>query len=201
VLLIEQGLWPDPTRKEQQARKSMGIARAMVESGDHDAAVEQVRTALSLTARWRLLEDGRFPLARAELPAQLEELRHTRLAIDLDATIHDPPSLHQLGLSVKAAYDLLRPAAYKSEARRSLPSRLIRPADPPLAALRNDVFASNLDHNSKARPKFLASHMTPTYGIARIAGANRGQRRSRNDSRTRTEPGSASMNCTPSALV
>lgn len=79
----------------------------MVESGDHDAGVEQVRTALSLIARWRLLEDGQFPLARAELPAQLDALGHTRLAIDLDATIHDAPPLRQLGLSVEAAYDLL----------------------------------------------------------------------------------------------
>jgi hypothetical protein len=108
-LVAEQRLWPDPARKKQQARKSLAIARAMVESGDHDAAVEQVRTALSLIARWRLLEKGQFPLARAELPAQLEALDHTRLAIDLDATIHDAPPLHQLGLSVKAAYDLLDP--------------------------------------------------------------------------------------------
>jgi hypothetical protein len=120
-LVADQRLWPDPVRKEQQARKSMGIARAMVESGDHDAAVEQVRTALSLIARWRLLEDGRFPLARAELPAQLEELGHTRLAIDLDATIHDAPSLHQLGLSVKAAYDLLDPPP--TRVRHDAPSR------------------------------------------------------------------------------
>jgi hypothetical protein len=41
------------------------------------------------------------------LPAQLDALGHTRLAIDLDATIHDAPPLRQLGLSVEAAYDLL----------------------------------------------------------------------------------------------
>jgi hypothetical protein len=64
-LIDEQHLWPDPARKEQQARKSLGIARAMVASGDHDAAVEQVRTALTLTARWRLLADQLFPLSRA----------------------------------------------------------------------------------------------------------------------------------------
>jgi hypothetical protein len=114
-LVAEQRLWPDPARKKQQARKSLGIARAMVESGDHDAAVEQVRTALSLIARWRLLEDGQFPLTRAELPAQLEELGHTGLAIDLDATIHDAPPLDRLGLSVQAAYDLLDPPPTRAE--------------------------------------------------------------------------------------
>jgi hypothetical protein len=128
-LVAEQRLWPDPARKPQQARKSLAIARAMVESGDHDAAVEQVRTALSLIARWRLLEDGQFPLARAELPAQLEELDHTRLAIDLDATIHDAPPLHQLGLFVNAAYDLLDPPPTRVELD-TIPSCLIRPADP-----------------------------------------------------------------------
>jgi hypothetical protein len=120
-LVAEQRLWPDPARKEQQARKSLGIARAMVASGDHDAAVEQVRTALSLTARWRLLADGRFPLARAELPAQLNDLGYTSLAIDLDATIHDAPPLHQLGPSVEAAYNLLDPPPTRVE--RDAPSR------------------------------------------------------------------------------
>jgi hypothetical protein len=106
-LIAEQQLWPDPVRKEQQARKSVDIARAMVASGDHDAAVEQVRTALTLTARWRLLADQRFPLARAELPAQLEELGYMTLATDLAATIRGAPALPQLARSVKAAYRLL----------------------------------------------------------------------------------------------
>ena len=53
----------------------------MVESGDSDAAVEQVRTALTLTARWRLLEDETFPLSRAELPAQLKKHGYMTLAI------------------------------------------------------------------------------------------------------------------------
>jgi hypothetical protein len=119
--MAEQRLWPDPARKERQVRKSLGIARAMVASGDHDAAVEQVRTALSLAARWRLLADGQFPLARAELPAQLEARGYARLAIDLDATIHEAPPLHQLGLYVEAAYDLLDPPPASVE--RDAPDR------------------------------------------------------------------------------
>lgn len=114
-LIGEQGLWPDPVRKQQQARKSIGIARAMVASGDHDAAVEQVRTALTLTARWRLLVDQRFPLARAELPAQLEELGYMTLAARLAAAIHGAPSLRQLALSVEAAYGLLDTAPAKAQ--------------------------------------------------------------------------------------
>ncbi len=106
-LIDEQRLWPDPARKKQQARKSLGIARAIVASGDHDAAVEQVRTALTLTARWRLLEDRRFPLSRAELPTQLEELGYMTLATGLATTIHGAPGLDELALDVETAYDLL----------------------------------------------------------------------------------------------
>jgi hypothetical protein len=62
------GLWPDVSRKADQAIKSLKIARAMVQSGDQDAAVEQVRTALTLAARWHLLAAHRFPLSRGELP-------------------------------------------------------------------------------------------------------------------------------------
>ncbi len=64
-LIDEQRLWPDPARKKKQASKSLSIARAIVASGDHDAALEQVRTALTLTARWRLLADRRFPLSKS----------------------------------------------------------------------------------------------------------------------------------------
>lgn len=79
----------------------------MVASGDADAAVEQVRTALTLTARWRLLEDRAFPLSRAELPAQLEKLGYTTLAKGLAETIRSAPALDVLGLYVDAADELL----------------------------------------------------------------------------------------------
>jgi hypothetical protein len=106
-LIDEQSLWPDPARKKQQARKSLDIARAIVASGDHDAAVEQVRTALTLATRWRLLADRRFPLSRAELPIQLEGLGYVTLAAGLATTIHGAPGLDELALDIQAAYDLL----------------------------------------------------------------------------------------------
>jgi hypothetical protein len=106
-LIDEQRLWPDPARKKEQARKSLSVARAIVASGDHDAAVEQVRTALTLTARWRLLAGRRFPLSRAELPIQLEELGYRPLAAALAATIHGAPGLDELALGVEKAHDLL----------------------------------------------------------------------------------------------
>lgn len=96
-LIAERELWPDPLRKWQQAQKSLGIGRAMVASGDHEAAVEQVRTALTLAARWRLLADRRFPLSRPEIPAQLEDLGYRTLAADLRATIIEAPHLTRRG--------------------------------------------------------------------------------------------------------
>jgi hypothetical protein len=105
-LIDEQRLWPDPARKKEQARKSLSVARAIVASGDHDAAVEQARTALTLTARWRLLTARRFPLSRAELPIQLEELGYMTLATALARTIHGAPDLDELALEVEKIYDL-----------------------------------------------------------------------------------------------
>jgi hypothetical protein len=72
----------------------------MVQSGDLDAAVEQVRTALTLVARWQLLVDGVFPLSRGELPVQLKERGRSDLAAGLDATIVGLPTLEDLGRSL-----------------------------------------------------------------------------------------------------
>ena len=114
-LIDEQRLWPDPARKKKQARKSLDIAHAIVASGDHDAPLEQLRTAPTLTAHWRLLEDRRFPLSRAELPTQLEGLGYMTLATDLATTIHDAPGLDQLALDVDSAYELLNAAPIRME--------------------------------------------------------------------------------------
>ncbi len=97
VRLIEQrGLWPDVSRKANQSIKSLKIAMAMVQSGDQDAAVEQVRTALTLAARWQLLAAHHFPLSRAELPTQLREVGLSDLAVALAATITRYPQLEEL---------------------------------------------------------------------------------------------------------
>jgi hypothetical protein len=117
-LIAEQELWPNPLRKWQQAQKSLSIARAMVASGDHEAAVEQVRTALTLTARWRLLADRSFPLSRPELPAQLEDFGYKTLAADLRATIIAAPQLPRLACSVATALALLGAAEERTTEAR-----------------------------------------------------------------------------------
>jgi hypothetical protein len=119
--LIERlGLWPDVSRKADQATKSLKIARAMVHSGDQDAAVEQVRTALTLAARWRLLAAHRFPLSRGELPGQLGELGLVDLAAGLAATINDYPGLEELAEFVCVAQHLVEQTA-SSETSPSRP--------------------------------------------------------------------------------
>ena len=94
--IADERLWPDVDRKEQQARRSLQTALEMVASEDRDAAIEQVRTALTLAARWRLLAVRQFPLSRAELPEQLTRLGHSEVATGLATTIYDGPSLPSL---------------------------------------------------------------------------------------------------------
>lgn len=113
--ITEQRLWPDAARKRTQAEKSLHLAVAMVESGDQDTATEQVRTALTLIARWRLLESREFPLSRGELPAQLQRLGAGGLAAALTATIHSVPPLDELTRAVELALELLNRSAEAAE--------------------------------------------------------------------------------------
>jgi hypothetical protein len=107
-LISERRLWPDVDRKMQRARKSLDIAGRFVETGDEDGALVQVRTALSLAARARLLSAGVFPLSRAELPAQLELLGLRDVAKALTATIYDVPTLGALRQGVLDGEEMLR---------------------------------------------------------------------------------------------
>jgi hypothetical protein len=105
--IAEDRLWPDVERKREQARRSLRTAEAMVASQDRDAALDQVRTALTLIARWRLLSSGAFPLSRAELPRQLAQIGDSPLAEALTTTIHNAPSLGQLERMLPGASELL----------------------------------------------------------------------------------------------
>lgn len=61
-LVAERRSWPDVERKRRHARTSLAFARRVVESGDEDGALLQVRTAFSLVARAFLLARGVFPM-------------------------------------------------------------------------------------------------------------------------------------------
>ena len=94
--LSGRNAWPDAERKLRQARGSLGFAAQIAESGNYGAALEQTRGALSLVARWVLLSHDVFPLARDEMPAQLEALGRTRLARDLRRSIRERPRTEDL---------------------------------------------------------------------------------------------------------
>lgn len=90
--IASQNAWPDPERKLRQAWSALDFAEQMSASGDYGAALEQVRGALSLVARWLLLSHDVFPLARDELSAQLGQLGQVELGRALHRSIHERPS-------------------------------------------------------------------------------------------------------------
>jgi hypothetical protein len=110
AFVAEGDAWPDPERKLRQARGSLDFAGQIVESGDYGAALEQTRGALSLVARWVLLSNGVFPLARDELPVQLEGLGRARLARDLRRSIRERPAADDLRAAIAHAQAITRAA-------------------------------------------------------------------------------------------
>jgi hypothetical protein len=80
---------------------------AGVETGDHDGALVQVRTALSLAARGFLLSRGIYPMSRAELPGQLADAGCPAASEALRASIEGHPSLDELGAAVADGRGLL----------------------------------------------------------------------------------------------
>lgn len=103
AFVAEQNVWPDPDRKLRQARNALDFAAQIIDSGDYGAALEQTRGALSLVARWVLLSNDFFPLARDEMPEQLDGLGRTRLAHDLRRSIRQRPSIENLSAAIANA--------------------------------------------------------------------------------------------------
>lgn len=102
--------WPDAERKLRQARGSLDFADQIAESGDYGATLEQTRGALSLVARWVLLSHDVFPLARDEMPAQLEALGWARLARDLRRSIRERSSVEDLQVAIAHAQAIVHAA-------------------------------------------------------------------------------------------
>ena len=98
--------WPDPARKLGQAQRALPFAEQLVESQDHDAALERVRGVLSLTARWMLLAHDVFPLSRDELSDQVLDLGCFDLAAALHRSIHVVPPLDELATGVRLCHHL-----------------------------------------------------------------------------------------------
>ena len=106
-LIAERQPWPDVDRKLRHAARSLDLARRFVTTGDEDGALVQVRTAVSLAARARLLSVGTFPLSRAELPAQLAAIGFNDAGDALASTIYDAVPLEALAEAVRHGEELL----------------------------------------------------------------------------------------------
>jgi len=106
-LMAELRPWPKIERKREHAAKSLELAHRVVESGDQDGALVQVRTGLSLAARAYLLSKGEFPMSRAELPDQLLAAGKTGAARALQACIQGDPPLDVLGEAALEGANLL----------------------------------------------------------------------------------------------
>lgn len=106
-LIAERRPWPDVNRKREHASKSLELAGRVVETGDEDGALVQVRTALSLVARAFLLSRTTFPLTRADLPGQLADAGRAGAAEALQASIDGHSSLSDLAAAVDEGRALL----------------------------------------------------------------------------------------------
>jgi hypothetical protein len=104
----EHGLKPSAERKLVQARRGLSLARLVLESGDLEAAREQCRAALTTVARWLLIANGVFPLARDELPDQVLTLGYFDLAAALDRLIHVQPCRDELRSGLAVGEKLVR---------------------------------------------------------------------------------------------
>jgi hypothetical protein len=95
-LIAEMDLWPDPQRKLDSLDVHRTEIERLIQMGDQGAAHEQLRAMLTTAARGLLLQARVFPLARTDLPAQLDRAGYGRLAQALRRTIHAAPQLDEL---------------------------------------------------------------------------------------------------------
>jgi hypothetical protein len=76
-----------PDRKLTHARRSVARAHRLVETGDAEAAADEVRSMLTIVARWSVLNVGEIPLSSPEVVVQLKSLGDERLALLLSAAL------------------------------------------------------------------------------------------------------------------
>jgi hypothetical protein len=79
--------WPDWRRKVSQAARRLSNTIRLAETGDTDAAWEELALAAGHIARAVLLRGGTFPLSRAELIGQLKDTGHPQLAYVLGSLV------------------------------------------------------------------------------------------------------------------
>jgi|HubBroStandDraft_2_1064218.scaffolds.fasta_scaffold05571_2 hypothetical protein len=95
-LIVEADLWPSGQRKLASLVMHRAEVERLIQMGDRSAAHEQLRAMLTTAARGLLLQARVFPLARKELPAQLERAGYVPLAGALRRTINRKPHLDEI---------------------------------------------------------------------------------------------------------
>jgi hypothetical protein len=95
-VVATEALWPDPAPKLARLAAHRELIDRLLAMGDQDAAQAELRAALTSGARAVLLGAGVFPLARAELPEQLNTIGADQLGHALKATIDSERSLEDL---------------------------------------------------------------------------------------------------------
>lgn len=107
-LIVERDLWPDGQRKLNSLGAHRREVERLIQMGDQSAAQEQLRAMLTTAARGLLLQAHVFPLARKELPAQLERSGYVPLARALRDLIQGSPQLDELKAGVRTLDASLR---------------------------------------------------------------------------------------------
>lgn len=115
-LVVEGHLWPSSDRKLRRLTDHRREVERLVLMGDRDAAQEQVRATLTTLARGLLLRAAVFPLARSELPGQLECAGYVALARALDDVIYGEPDLAALSATLSLLDAAQAPAKGRSAA-------------------------------------------------------------------------------------
>jgi hypothetical protein len=95
-LIVHTDLWPNAQRKLDTLDVHRAEVERLLQMGDRGAAQEQLRAMLTTAARGLLLRARIFPLARKELPIQLERAGYGSLAQALHRAIHASPLLEEL---------------------------------------------------------------------------------------------------------
>lgn len=98
--VINKDLWPSGDRKLERLDDHRREAERLVQMGDRDAAQEQIRAMLTTVARGLLLRDTVFPLARSELPHQLERAGYAPLGRALRELIYTEPAITELEMTI-----------------------------------------------------------------------------------------------------
>lgn len=100
-LIVEMDLWPKAQRKLDSLDAHRAEVERLIQMGDQGAAQQQLRAMLTTAARGLLLQARIFPLARNELPTQLERAGYGPLAQALGRAIHATQQLDELGTGLR----------------------------------------------------------------------------------------------------